>query len=297
MIKGWQERTIGACDKVVITPHILRYTTEISEACRIHSDSEQGGYLGGILEGNIFYATNISVNSYSSWHRLRLKDDHGRERSFFMEAERQGLEFKTLPFHSHPGDDPKQRAAIPSNWVRRNKDYFDQIEKQVAQGMFGNLSVVDVVNEDMRQLSAEDIDNIPGNFQMLISPTYKLPNPFSHLQVYRIGSDRNFPEIREVKGKIPIVLCDEADKLAERADTLQKRVDSALQPRYQKWFDATQISVGAGELPYQEWTKLGYYLDIAELERLSLTEARKIAKQREDEESRLDAEVLHEKIE
>ena len=232
MTKSWQERVVNNCEKIIINPIILEHTSEISEASRINPGAEQGGYIRGIVDNGIFYGTSMVVNTYGNWHKMRLRDDFGYSKSFNIEADRLNLPFQALPFHSHPGENLVHRASFPGHWRYKGDTHFEAVKTAVAEGVFGNRSVVEVMNEDARELSMDDIDHMPGDTQLLISPTYKSQNPFSHLQAFRITSDKQFDFVREVTGKLPISLANYNNATANKIAKMENQVNQAVTARY-----------------------------------------------------------------
>lgn len=293
MTKNWKERTIERCKEIVLDKELLDHTVSISEASRINAGSEQGGYLRGMLRDETFYATNIIVNSYGTWHRLRLKDDLGKDRSFFIEADKSRAQYGTIAFHSHPGENLEHREYWKNKHdFYQNNEHFQSTKEDVKRGIFGRRSLVEVLNEDNRDLSEEDIYNIPGNVQVLISPTFKPDIPTSHLQAYQIQQDAELDFIRQVTGKIPLRFSNTEDRAIDDIKRLNREIETTLMKKAQKWLKRVNKELQP-KLVFDYITRVGYYLDVDELNSLGIPEALELANERRSEERRLDALVLH----
>lgn len=287
--KEWYERTIDKVKRIVISPSLLEETISISEASRINPGSETLGYFLGLTQGDEFHAVRLERVSYGTWHKLRLKNGNGYQKSFFEEADRQNLQLQTLTFHSHPGENLIHRLCWPNHWKYKDDLHFELVKKELEKGIHGKKSVVEIINEDMRNLSQADVDNLPGDIQIIISPTYVKDKELSHIQAYSLGRDNDFPEIREVSGTIPLSFSN--SNSISKAEKFVDAIEQANHSRYQSWHEKTIPEIDK-TIPYKIWTRLPFYLTINELNSLTTKEAVDLYNSREKLEWKLDALVL-----
>ncbi|MCK5615676.1 hypothetical protein KAR91_78150 [Candidatus Pacearchaeota archaeon] len=172
--------------KVVLTPEIFKLTGYILNETDAIERKEQGGFLGGVLKNETFY---IFDNHLMGFGRSKRVDFKRRTTVSDDELDRRISEalpnYRTVIYHNHP---PITREQLIQEFGSDAETYISQIKQSLEMGIYEGLGITtldEAINEEAsRILSQEDIENTPGRYNMLISPTKRESNPTAHLNFY-----------------------------------------------------------------------------------------------------------------
>lgn len=191
--------------EVVLSPEILRLASQIAkESCNAYR-SEQGGFIGGIVNGGSFLVFDNLATSIGTEGNCVLYDRENGIRNLDLGYYRELIKlipnFKTVRYHSHPRVTAKNLIEEIGN--EAGSRILQDIEEELGKGIFGSLGIKDVdgaVNESFsRQLSPADLSVSFGRYQLLISPTFYSERTFSHLNFYDLLDDQRLVPIRLAK--------------------------------------------------------------------------------------------------
>ncbi len=184
---------------------------------------EYSGFLTGVLHQNTFYVVGsnplCSGRAKPMWEveerTVGLEPEvRGHGWVFQEECTRRFAELmdgvRTVLWHSHVNTGEDNLYSI---WPDEAEPYISVLQDEISEGAFDYL-IVDgrrpsmdvVVNEVIsRILSPADIKFTPGNTHLLITDTFRVGHPVSHLNAYKLQPQK------AVLGKLPVSLETELD--------------------------------------------------------------------------------------
>ncbi len=193
---AWKEFALeGSVKEVVIEPTTFDFTRRVSLECSGDQRPEQGGYFGGFLHEGVFYVMQPSMLGMGGSGCLQFGNSSRDQVQLTKRAGELMPGYRTLIFHSHPYVNEKLLLASDPISAKRT---VEACNLAIANGEFDFLkdfgvepTLDAVLNETLsRNLSPMDIDETPGSYHLLISPTVYPKFRYAHLNVYHLDRNR-----------------------------------------------------------------------------------------------------------
>ncbi|MDD5193771.1 MAG: hypothetical protein PHF67_04275 [Candidatus Nanoarchaeia archaeon] len=189
--------------QVGFIPVLLRMTQQITRETGPQK-AEQGGYFGGVVKNGVFCIFDNHCRGFNLGSHVTFDNFVPLlEIEIFKRIIEKIPAYRTVIYHNHPR---ASRQTLEESFGRDAKTYIDVFRRGLESGIYEVLGITDLdesINEEVsRQISDQDIRNTPGRYNLVISPTFREGNPFSHLNFYDLKTGSLFPGLVPVT-KIP----------------------------------------------------------------------------------------------
>jgi len=198
----WKERKlVEPIKEVLFAPDIHSLTRRIAKESSVPKYEDAGYFSGLVVDGSflLFDHQPLGMGNNFGVAIKPLLPYQARDQKRFHER---FPNYRSVLYHTHP----KLTVDNLSEVILDPEPALEMIKRHIEAGVFDYLQlsrddpelITCALNETFsRELSLADKKNTPGNYHLLITHTYSMGDPNSHLNFYELQSsslaDRRVP--------------------------------------------------------------------------------------------------------